>query len=49
MCSLCGNNYARNAQHIRSRQHQLKLFKLFKEHKKNNYIKYFPKGIEVII
>jgi hypothetical protein len=42
MCSLCQNNYARDWKHIRSRGHLLNLIKLFKEHKKNNYIHYFP-------
>ena len=42
MCSLCKNHYDRNTQHIMSRAHKIKLFKLFREHKKNNYLLYFP-------
>ena len=41
-CSICNNNFSRDWKHIRSRAHLLNLFKLFREHKKNNYIHYFP-------
>ena len=40
MCVLCKDNYARTYTHCLNSLHKLKLFAIFKQYKKDGFIKY---------